>query len=197
MAVVQGNVKRMLAFSSINHAGFILLGVEAASAEGTSAALFYLVAYTFMVAGSFTVVALVGRRGDGHHDISAYRGLSRSNPGLALAFTLFLLAQAGTPFTAGFMAKLGVIGAAADVGSWWLASIAMLSAVISAYLYLRIVGTMYFADGEPATPRLRVPAGAMVALIIAVTATLGLGIVPGPVTEMTRDATAQLVAAAP
>ncbi len=118
------------------------------SRTGTSAALFYLAAYTFMVAGSFGVVTLVGRRGDGHHDLKDYNGLSRAEPVLAACFTLFLLAQAGVPFTAGFMAKFGVIGAAADRHSWTLAVIAMVSAVISAYLYLRIVVSMYFGADD-------------------------------------------------
>lgn len=95
VAIVQTNVKRMLAYSSISHAGFDLLGVIAALAQGTSAALFYLLAYTFMVAGSFGVATLIGRTGDGRHELSDYRGLARARPGLALSFSVFLLAQAG------------------------------------------------------------------------------------------------------
>jgi NADH-quinone oxidoreductase subunit N len=198
MAVVQSNVKRMLAYSSINHAGFILLGVVAATRNGTSASLFYLAAYTFMIAGSFGVVTLVGRRGDGHHDLADYRGLSRAEPLLAGCFTFFLLAQAGVPFTAGFMAKFGVIGAAADRHDWALAVIAMVSAVISAYLYLRIVVSMYFVGDEteavPARPRIRINPAAKLALAIAVAGTLLLGIVPDPFAHLAHDAVAQLVA---
>src|SRR3954454_20909027 len=93
LAVVQSNVKRMMAYSSISHAGFILMAVEAGSAQGNSAVLFYLAAYVFMVAGSFGIATLVGRKGDGHHSLTDYKGLARSNPELAVAFTVLLLAQ--------------------------------------------------------------------------------------------------------
>ncbi|MDH3708130.1 MAG: NADH-quinone oxidoreductase subunit N, partial [Acidimicrobiia bacterium] len=145
-AVMQTNVKRILAYSSIAHAGFILLGVQAATDQGTSAAVYYLVAYTFMVAGSFGVATVVGRSGDRRHTLDDYRGLSRQQPVLALAFTVFLLAQAGVPLTTGFIAKFGVIAAAADARSFWLAVVAMLSAVIAAYIYLRIVVAMFLDD---------------------------------------------------
>jgi NADH-quinone oxidoreductase subunit N len=200
LAVVQTDVKRMLAYSSINHAGFILVGVQAATAAGVSAALFYLAAYTFMVGGAFGVVTIVGRRGDGHHSLSDYQGLSRREPLLALAFALFLLAQAGVPLTSGFLSKFYVIDAAIEARSFWLALVAMLSAVISAYLYLRIVLAMYTgpddeeAEPEPRPARLRVPAAAAIALIVAVVATVGIGLVPDPLTKTARDATPELVA---
>lgn len=203
MAIIQTNVKRMLAYSSISHAGFILLGVAAASDAGTSAALFYLLVYTFMVAGSFGVVTLIGRKGDGRHSLEDYRGLSRARPGLALVFTVFLLAQSGIPLTGGFLAKFYVIGAIVDEGLYALAAVAMLTAVISAFLYLQVIVAMYFAgpagaeegSEEPAEfagPPVRIPAAAGLALGLALVGTLALGIVPGPATEVTRDATAEL-----
>ena len=201
LAVVQTDVKRMMAYSSINHAGFILLGVEAATSRGVSAALFYLASYTFLVGGTFGVITLVGRRGDGHHQLSDYQGMGRREPLLALAFTVFLLAQAGTPLTSGFLAKFYVINAAVQARSFWLALVAMLSAVISAFLYLRIILTMYTpaTDGEdvevaPDRPRLPVPAAAAIALVVALAATIGLGLVPGPLAHTARDATPVLVA---
>lgn len=201
LAVVQSNVKRMLAYSSISHAGFMLVGVEAASAKGTSSTLFYLLAYTFMSVGSFGVVTLIGRTGDGRHQLSDYRGLSKARPGLALLFTVFLLAQAGTPFTAGFVAKFGVIQAAADQSQWALASVAMLTAVISTFMYLRIVVAMYFEGsgdhGEAAVfdgPAVVIPRSAAVALGIALIGTIGLGLFPGPAADLTRDALPELVA---
>jgi NADH-quinone oxidoreductase subunit N len=103
-AVSQTNVKRMLAYSSISHAGFILVAIEAASTQGTRAALFYLATYTFMIAGSFGVVTVVGRAGDNAHDLASYGGLARRSPLLAFALMVFLLAQAGVPFTSGFLA---------------------------------------------------------------------------------------------
>ena len=189
-AVSQTNVKRMLAYSSISHAGFILVAIEAASTLGTRAALFYLATYTFMVAGSFGVVTVVGRSGDNAHDLSDYNGLAKRSPLLAFAFLVFLLAQAGVPFTSGFLAKFGVIGAAVDARSFWLALIAMLSSVISAFVYLRIVLAMYDRDTEVTGPKLTVPVGARVAILIALVVTIGVGLVPEPLAHVTRTAVA-------
>ena len=113
-AIVQTDVKRMLAYSSISHAGFILLGVIAASARGTAAALFYLGTYTFLVAGTFGVFTVMGGEGDAGHDVSRFAGLGRRKPLLALALLVLLLAQAGVPLTTGFFAKFEVIAAAVD-----------------------------------------------------------------------------------
>lgn len=145
-AVVQADVKRMMAYSSINHAGFILLGVQAATDRGTAASLFYLAAYTFMVAGSFAVITLVGGVGDSRHSLADYRGLARRKPTIALAFTVFLLAQAGVPLTSGFFAKFEVISASVDASSYWLAVAAMVSSVIAGFVYLRIIVAMYMSD---------------------------------------------------
>ena len=197
MSVVQTNVKRMLAYSSIAHAGFVLLGVDAASAEGTAASLFYLAAYTAMALGTFAVVTVVGGSGDGAHTLDAYRGLGRRRPGLALAMSLFLLAQAGTPVTIGFLAKLGVIRAAIDADQWALAIVAMLTAVISTFMYLRIVVAMYFAESESESDdrgELRIPWGVGVTIGVAVIATLVLGVVPGPLEHLSDDALPVLVA---
>ena len=190
LAVVQTDVKRMLAYSSIAHAGYVLVGVQAASQDGVQAALFYLGTYAFLVAGSFGVVTLVGRKGDGHHSLDDYRGLGRSRPVLALALAVFLFAQAGVPLTSGFFAKFYVISAAVDAGSTWLAVVAMLAAVVAAFLYLRIVASMYMSDDDsaPETPRIRIPATAGVALGICLLVTVGIGVWPGFITEVTQDA---------
>jgi NADH-quinone oxidoreductase subunit N len=192
LAIVQNDVKRMLAYSSISHAGFVLVGAEAASDRGIAGALFYLLAYTFMVVGSFGVATLVGRRGDADHGIDAYRGLGARRPALALAFTVFLLAQAGVPLTSGFLAKFYVIGAAVEANSYALALIAMVSAVVSAFVYLRIIVAMYMSgeEGEAADagPVVRVPVAAGLSIGIAVAFTLVVGIVPSPVVDFARDA---------
>jgi NADH-quinone oxidoreductase subunit N len=201
-AVAQRDVKRMMAFSSISHGGFVLVGVQAASARGTSSALFYLAAYTFMVAGSFAIITIVAAPGDRDHSLDSYRGLSRRRPSLALAFTILLFAQTGVPFTTGFVAKFGVITAAVDARSFWLAIIAMLAAVISAILYLRIVMTMWVAGedpdahGEPAVASapLRIPPAAGIAVAIAVAVTVVFGIAPGPIDKIAHDAVPTLVA---
>jgi NADH-quinone oxidoreductase subunit N len=150
VALRQRDVKRMLAYSSINHAGFILLGVYAGTTRGASAALYYLFAYMLMTIGSFAIVTLLGRAGDGDHDLSRYRGLAGRQPLLALAFAVLLLAQAGAPFTTGLWAKVEVVFADIDVGGApyvVLAAIAMLSAVVAAYFYLRVAVLMYAGGG--------------------------------------------------
>jgi NADH-quinone oxidoreductase subunit N len=206
LAVVQTDVKRMLAYSSINHAGFILVGVQAATAEGMSGALFYLAAYTFMVVGSFGVVTLVSRKGDSHTTLDDYKGLSRREPVLAFVFAIFLFAQAGVPLTSGFFAKFYVLEAAIDANSWPLALTAMISAVIAAFLYLRITVSMYMADDDEeaseATPapalgrRLPVPFGAAVALAVSFAATLFIGFLPSPLADTSADAVPKVSAPA-
>ncbi|MGI8709644.1 MAG: NADH-quinone oxidoreductase subunit N [Acidimicrobiales bacterium] len=188
VAVSQTNVKRMLAYSSINHAGFILIGIQAGTIRGVQSAIFYLATYTFTVAGSFGVATVVGRRGDNAHQLEDYRGLAKRVPLLAFAFLVFLLAQAGVPFTSGFLAKFYVIGAAVDAHSYWLGLVAMVSSVISAFVYLRIVVTMYGEDPADDAPRLPVPAGARFALAVSVLATIGLGLIPGPLHDAARTA---------
>ena len=137
-ALSQRNVKRLLAFSSINHTGFILLGVEAATVAGVGASIYYLFAYSIMTVGTFGVITMMGGRGDGEHDLSRYRGIARRQPLLGVPFVILLLAQAGAPFTTGFLAKFGVVAAAIQAGSWPLAAVAMATAAIAAYFYLRL-----------------------------------------------------------
>jgi NADH-quinone oxidoreductase subunit N len=202
VAIVQSNVKRMMAYSSISHAGFILVAVEAASERGVQAVLFYLAAYTFMIAGTFAVISVVGRTGDGRHQLSDYRGLAHANPVLALVLTVFLLAQAGVPFTSGFFAKFYVIIAAVDEGSWVLALIAMVSAVIAAFLYLRLVVSMYMATPEGAEEEvpeplrahpIRVSVGAWLGIAVCLAVTLVVGIVPDTVLDPAEKGTPALV----
>jgi NADH-quinone oxidoreductase subunit N len=196
LAIVQSNVKRMLAYSSISHAGFILMAIQANSANGITAAAFYVAVYTFMVAGSFGVATIVGRKGDGNHQLSDYKGLVRSNPWLAGSFIVMLLAQAGVPFTAGFFAKFLAITAAADAHAVPLAIIAMVSAVISAFLYLRIIVAMFMSGGDDGTEdvidrskRLHVPFAAGLAIGICVVVTIGYGLLPDLLLQPARNAT--------
>ncbi len=201
LAIVQSNVKRMLAYSSISHAGFMLMALQASSSQGTAAIAFYVAVYTFMVAGSFGVATIVGRKGDGHHSLGDYKGLSRSNPVLAAAFTLLLLAQAGVPFTAGFFAKFYAITAAVNSHSTPLAIIAMVSAVISAFLYLRLIVAMFMSGGDDgvdaplpdAASRIRVPFSAGLALTVCVAVTVLFGLIPDLLVNPARDATPALV----
>ncbi|MEM9468128.1 MAG: NADH-quinone oxidoreductase subunit N [Actinomycetota bacterium] len=195
LAVVQRDAKRMLAYSSISHAGFILVGVQAASDAGTASVVFYAVAYTFLVIGSFGVLAVVSGDGDRATSLDDLNGLGQRRPALALAFTVFLLAQAGVPLTSGFVAKFEVIGAAVEARSYWLAVAAMITAVVSAFLYLRIVLSMYLGEADADAPAIRVPPAAAVAIVIALIVTIGFGLVPGELDSITRDAVPQLIAA--
>jgi NADH-quinone oxidoreductase subunit N len=156
VALAQRDVKRMLAYSSINHAGFVLLGLQAATQRGIESALYYLFVYSFMVIGSFAVVTVIGGRGDTRHDLDNYRGLAGRRPVLAGCLAVLLMAQAGIPFTTGFLAKLEVISAAVGAHSTALAVVAMVSAAIAAFFYLRIILYMYspgpVAAGAETTP---------------------------------------------
>lgn len=192
MAIVQTDVKRMLAYSSISHAGFILIGVQAASDRGTAGAMFYLFAYSFMALGAFGVVSLVARQGDESVDLDRFRGLSKRRPGLALVFAVFLLGQTGVPLTSGFMAKFSVIGAAVASESYALAMAAMLTSVVGAFAYLRVIVAMYLGDdeemAEEGTRRVQIPAAAGLALGLALAVTVTVGVLPSTVLDAARDA---------
>jgi NADH-quinone oxidoreductase subunit N len=148
VALAQRDVKRMLAYSSINHAGFVLLGLQVATARGVAGSLYYLFTYTFMVIGSFAVITVIGGDGDTRHDLDHYRGLATRRPWLAGSLGVLLMAQAGIPFTTGFLAKLEVISAAVGGRSTALAVIAMVSAAIAAFFYLRVILLMYTPTGS-------------------------------------------------
>ncbi|MFZ9706792.1 MAG: NADH-quinone oxidoreductase subunit N [Ilumatobacteraceae bacterium] len=186
LAIVQTDVKRMLAYSSVSHAGFMLVGLEAAGHLGSSAAsdgatssLLYVVLYSVLAVGSFATVAMVTARGDGNStSLEAFRGIAKSNPVFALGFTVLLLAQAGVPLTSGFVAKFGVIRAAVSTESYVLAILAMVSAVVAAYLYVRIMVSMWLAEPSVETPVIRVGFAGRVSLGISVAVTLVLGVFP-------------------
>ncbi|MBL89505.1 MAG: hypothetical protein CL517_04420 [Actinobacteria bacterium] len=193
VAVVQSNVKRMLAYSSIAHAGFILIGVQSANKDGVASVLFYLGVYTFLAAGSFAVVTVIGGDGDSNHDIDAYKGLAQRKPLLAALFTILLLGQAGIPFTGGFVAKLGVISSAVDTQYYFLAGVAMLSAAIAAYVYLRILLAMYVEIDNQQIEGINVPKGVWVVTGFASIVVIVTGFIPGPIVDITRDAIPTLV----
>jgi NADH-quinone oxidoreductase subunit N len=205
VGVVQTNVKRMLAYSSISHVGFLLMAIESSSPNGTSALMFYLAVYVFMVAGAFAIATVVGRTGDGRHTLDDYRGLGRSNPVLSAAFVVLLLAQAGVPFTTGFLAKFYAVIAAVDAGSTYLAIIAMLSSVVASFIYLRIIVAMYMSEGEDggadvrpkAADRIRVPATAGLGIAICVIVTLVFGLFPDSLTDLSDRARPVLVEEVP
>ena len=154
LALVQRDMKRMLAYSSINHAGFILLGLQAVTARGVAGSLYYLFVYALLVIASFAIVDVIGGKGDTAHDLASYRGLYQRQPVLAVVFAVVLLAQAGIPFTTGFFAKFYVIEASVDAHSYALAVIAMASAGIATFFYLRVVFLMFgVQSANAAVPR--------------------------------------------
>jgi NADH-quinone oxidoreductase subunit N len=188
LAVVQTNVKRMLAYSSISHAGFILVGVEAAgqmSGDGIATSMNYLAIYTVLVMGSFAIVLAMSGNTDGETNLSDFKGLAKRRPALALAFTVLLFAQAGVPLTAGFVAKFAVIKSSVEANSYVLAIAAMVAAVIGAYLYLRIAVSMWLE--EPASDsEISIDPAVIVVIAISVAATLVVGFFPELLLQATR-----------
>jgi NADH-quinone oxidoreductase subunit N len=191
LAVVQSDVKRMLAYSSISHAGFILVGLVAAShlgdedaSLGVSSTMAYLAIYAVLVVGTFAVVTAVAGKGDAATSVDAFKGLAKNHPLLALAMTVLLLAQAGVPLTSGFVAKFGVIRAAVGVESYALAIVAMLAAVIAAFLYLRIMVSMWLADGETTVTT---GLATRITIGVSVAATLVIGFFPDVLLSLARS----------
>ena len=188
LAVVQTNVKRMLAYSSISHAGFILVGVEAAGhagSDGIATSMNYLAIYTVLVMGSFAIVLALSGNTDGETNLSDFKGLAKRRPALALAFTVLLFAQAGVPLTAGFVSKFAVIKSSVEANSYVLAIAAMVAAVIGAYLYLRIAVSMWLEEPESDSEILVDPAVAIV-IVVSVVATLIVGFFPELLLHATR-----------
>lgn len=188
MAVVQTNVKRMLAYSSISHAGFILVGVEAAShssGDGLSSSMAYLAIYTVLVMGSFAIVQAIAGATDSETSLDAFKGLAKRRPSLALAFSVILFAQAGVPFTSGFVAKFGVIKSSVEAESYVIAIAAMVGAVIGAYLYLRITVSMWLEESSQ-SERVSVPKPVGIVIGLSVATTLVLGFFPSILLDAAR-----------
>jgi len=179
IALSQTDIKRMLAYSSVAQAGFILTGVTVAGQAGIRASMFYLVAYAAMIVGAFGIVMIVSIRGEERTSISSYAGLARTHPVLAGALTLFLASLAGLPPTAGFIAKVGVFGAAVNAGEWPLVLIAVLASVVAAFFYLRVIVIMYTQEPPHDAARIERATGPAVAIAAVGAATLVLGIFPG------------------
>ncbi|HEY7054999.1 MAG TPA: NADH-quinone oxidoreductase subunit N [Vicinamibacterales bacterium] len=178
VGVLQSNIKRMLAYSSIAHAGYLLLGLIAASSSGKAAVLFYLLAYAVANLGALGIVALLGTADHPHDQLRDFAGLWTTRPGLAGLMTVFLLSLGGFPPTAGFIAKWYIFAAAVQEGHYWLAVIGVLSSVVSVFFYLRIVVMMYMTEEAVAPPRPVISMPAMAALSFAMLATFYLGVLP-------------------
>lgn len=194
-ALTQDNVKRMLAYSSIAHAGYALMGIVAANAMGAWALLLYMAVYAFMNLGAFGFVILLESKGYAGEVISDYAGLSRRHPGAALGMLIFMLALAGIPPTAGFMGKLYLFAAAVEGGYVVLTVIAVLMSAVSLYYYFRIVVQMYLRDGseEGAAPaELLRDRWTEVAIAVCVIVTMVVGIFPAPLVGWAKSAAGAL-----
>ena len=189
LAVAQSDVKRMLAYSSIAQAGFILVGVSAATPAGIQAAMFYLLAYAAMILGAFAVVILVSVRGERHTALGSYRGLARRSPFRAGVLALFLLSLAGIPPTGGFIGKVAVFGAAVRSGYWPLVLVAVLASVVAAFFYLRVIVLMYMQDPDREEALAVAPAYRATIVVLAAI-TLGIGVFPELVFGALRTASA-------
>jgi NADH-quinone oxidoreductase subunit N len=188
-AVVQEDVKRMLAYSSIAHAGFVLTGVLAANDDGISGSLFYLATYGVTVLGAFAIVSIVGGRDEQRVRLLDYKGLFYRRPLLAAALSLFLLSLAGVPLTSGFVAKLVVFGPAIDAGYSWVVIVGALASTIAAFFYLRVMVVMYMQEPDEDLAKLEVGPIASGVVTIAALATLALGLIWAPLFSLTEKAT--------
>jgi NADH-quinone oxidoreductase subunit N len=195
VALVQSNVKRMLAYSSIAHAGYALVGFVAAGAadatrqsDAVAAVVFYLLAYAVMNLGAFAVVTLIARSGDRRTDVEDYRGIGFQSPALSLTLSLFLLSLLGVPLTAGFMGKVVVFSEALGQGYRWLVVIGVLNTAISVYYYLRLIVVMFFRERTTEWRAPRIPASIALVLILTVAGVLYLGLFPGRIIDAFRAA---------
>ncbi len=177
-ALIQENIKRMLAYSSIAHAGYIMIGMIAGTEAGISGILYYLLAYTFTNIGAFGIVTLIGRKGEANVNLDDYRGLSRSHPALALAMSIFLFSLAGIPPTAGFVGKFTIFSAAIKSGYIWLVIIGVLTSAASVFYYFRVVMKMYMESPDAEPEKLQFSPSMNLALAISVVIVLYIGLFP-------------------
>ena len=195
-ALVQNNVKRMLAYSSIAHAGYLLVAFASRDQLGATAAIFYTASYAAMNAGAFIVVSHFGSAGERFVSIDDYAGLGRRSPVLAITLTVFLLSLIGIPLTGGFLAKFYVFTAALKANLVWLTIIGVINSAVAAYYYLRLVVVMYMKEGDEHMPLTPVPVHLAAALLLAASATIYLG-VSGRVLDYAGQGASTIMAPAP
>ena len=183
VALSQDNVKRMLAYSSISHAGYILIGLTSGSPEGVAGVIFYLSVYTFMNLAAFGVIAIVEGENETNLEINSYTGLGSRKPFLAALLSIALFSLAGIPPLAGFFAKYYIFIAAVKSGFTWLAIIGVISSVISVYFYLRIVVVMYFRESDE-VPEISISKTGMFAVILSTLIIILLGVLPGSLIDL-------------
>jgi NADH-quinone oxidoreductase subunit N len=192
-ALVQDNVKRLLAYSSIAHAGYLLVAFAASPGLGTSAAMFYAASYAAMNLGAFAVVSHFANAGERYVTLEDYEGLGRSSPLLAATLTIFLLSLIGIPITGGFFAKFYVFSAAVKSNLIWLTIIGVLNSGVGAYYYLRIIVKMYMSEARREVPVMPVTLAPRLAIAVCLVATLYLGLFPNSVLHFAQGSAEQLV----
>ena len=196
-ALVQTNVKRLLAYSSIAHAGYLLVAFAMTAEEnyplGISAAMFYTAAYAAMNVGAFTVVSHLANAGERYVHLEDYEGLGRSSPLLAATLTIFLLSLIGIPITGGFFAKFYVFSAALRANLIWLTIIGVLNSAVGAYYYLRIIVVMYMRESRKEVPVNPISPGVGLALVLSIVATLYLGILPNRILRIAQHSAREVV----
>jgi len=186
-AIMQTNLKRMLAYSTISHMGFLLLGVLSGTIDGYGAGMFYVVVYVLMTLGSFGVILLLSRSGFEAENLDDYKGLNQRSPWYAFLMLLLMFSMAGVPPTVGFFAKLSVLQAVVQIGLWWIAVIAVVFSLIGAFYYLRIVKLMYF-DAPVDTAPISASGDVRALLSVNGLAVLVLGISPQPLLVLCIEA---------
>lgn len=187
LSVTQTDVKRLLAYSSITHAGFILVGLIALDRAGLSGVMFYLVAYGFSTIAAFALIALVRSQGSEATHLSQWAGLGRRSPLVAALFSFLLLAFAGIPLTAGFTAKFAVFGAAIGGGATWLAVVGVVASAVTAFVYVKVIVLMYFSEPTGDTAAVVPSALGAVSVAIGVLATVVLGVAPSPLLDLAHS----------
>lgn len=185
-ALAQTNIKRMLAFSSVAHAGYIMMGLVSGSQYGYSGIVFYLTAYMFMQIGSFIIVAILERNGEKYLELSDYAGLSKRHPVLAAFMTIFMFSLAGIPPFAGFFGKYFLFTAAIDAGFLWLTLVGVLSSIISVYFYIGLIVKMYFTEPEGQREDNEVGMSGL-SLIITIAGVIVLGILPSGILSIASN----------
>ena len=192
VGVAQSNVKRMLAYSSIAHAGYLLVGIIAGNPAGKAAVLFYVAAYGITNLGAFGVLAALATNDRPHDEVRDFAGLGQERPGLAALLTIFLLSLGGFPLTVGFIAKWFIFTAAVQKGLIALAVLGVLTSVISVFFYLRIVVMMYMAEDRAPGHRPAVSKIALAGMLIALAVTFYLGFLPGQLITLAADSVSSI-----
>ncbi len=187
-ALSQFNIKRMLAYSSIAHAGYLLVGLTAHNGPGRGAVLFYLASYAFMTIGAFAVVQLLGQQEERYLSLNDYSGLARRHPFLAGTLSVFLVSMAGIPTTAGFMGKLYLFAAAIKSEFYWLVVLALLASGVGVYYYLRVIVYMYMREAQAEMPSVGLPLPARLTILLMVAGTFWLGLFPARVLHLASEA---------